>query len=75
MMSWQGLQEQVLHLSVSDRLSLMNFILRSLTHDLSAKPQNGAELSTTVHPLRGLSIQISDDFDEPLTEPWDALKE
>lgn len=74
-MSWQGLQEQVLHLSVSDRLNLMNFILQSLTHELNPKPETSPETLSNVHPLRGLPIQIASDFDEPLTEFWDALKE
>ncbi|MBE9101170.1 hypothetical protein [Vacuolonema iberomarrocanum] len=75
MMSWQGLQEQVLHLSVSDRLNLMNFILQSLTHELNQKPETSTETLSNVHSLRGLPIQIAHDFDEPLTELWEALKE
>ena len=41
------------------------------------KPQN-QDLETVRtkpnrYPLRGLTLEISDDFDEPMTDLWDVL--
>jgi hypothetical protein len=74
-MSLQALQEQVRQLSVSDRLNLMNFILQSLTQDLNAQPNATQPSPNNRYPLRGLPIQIADDFDAPLPELWEALDE
>ena len=74
-MSLQALQTQVRQLSVSDRLNLMNFILQSLTHDLSAQSDASEKPSENRYSLRGLPIQIADDFDAPLPELWEALGE
>lgn len=32
------------------------------------------KLSASKYPLRGLPIYIADDFDEPLTELWEAME-
>lgn len=74
-MSLQTLQTQVRQLSVGDRLTLMNFILQSLTHDLNVQADLSEKPSENLYPLRGLPIQIADDFDAPLPELWEALGE
>ncbi len=59
------------------QLSLLAFI-RSLgiSYPVAATPQNEAKLNDKKHyPLRGMSIQIEPDFDEPMTDLWMALGE
>jgi len=65
-MSLQTLREQVLHLLVSDRLTLMSITLQSLTHELNFQTTSENNLAKNHYPLRGLSIQIAEDFDESL---------
>lgn len=36
-------------------------------------PFNSVKPGDNPHPLRGMPIHIPDDFDEPLTELWDAM--
>jgi prevent-host-death family protein len=36
-------------------------------------PFRKAEAERAAHPLRGLPIEIADDFDAPLPELWEAL--
>lgn len=74
-MSLHTLQEQVRQLSVGDRLNLMNFILQSLTQDLTAPTHANAQPPENHYPLRGLPIEIAEDFDAPLPELWEALDE
>jgi len=38
-------------------------------------PCSISNLATKYYPLRGLPITIAPDFDEPMSELWDALEE
>jgi prevent-host-death family protein len=38
-------------------------------------PFQPKEAEKVAHPLRGLPIEIAEDFDEPLPELWEALGE
>lgn len=38
-------------------------------------PCEKTKLEASKYPLRGLPIHIADDFDEPLPELWEAMKE
>ena len=38
-------------------------------------PYTISDASTKNYPLRGMPIKISADFDEPMSELWDALGE
>lgn len=43
---------------------------------IAAIPSNTeAQLQPLSRPLRGLPLQISDDFDAPMSDLWDALAE
>ncbi len=59
------------------QLSLLDFI-RSLgsNYPVAATTQNETQLNDQKHyPLRGMSIQIKPDFDEPMTDLRMALGE
>lgn len=38
-------------------------------------PSNPVKPKVSKYPLRGLPIQIAEDFDEPLPELWEAINE
>lgn len=38
-------------------------------------PSKEAKPEASKYPLRGLPIQIAEDFDEPLPELWEAINE
>lgn len=38
-------------------------------------PFKGVKPEASKYPLRGLPIQIAEDFDEPLPELWEAIDE
>ncbi|MFM2304966.1 MAG: hypothetical protein RLZZ135_2378 [Cyanobacteriota bacterium] len=59
------------------QLSVLNFI-RSLSSNLAVlrSTEIGVGSSLQKHyPLRGMPIHIAPDFDEPMTDLWDALGE
>lgn len=51
----------------------------TITHDGVAVgiilPSNPVKSEASKYPLRGLPIQIAEDFDEPLPELWEAINE
>jgi hypothetical protein len=54
-------------------LNVLLSILR-ITHGQSQNQGLEAVVTTPHHyPLRGLPLEMSDDFDEPMTDLWDAL--
>jgi hypothetical protein len=58
------------------QLSVLDFIRSLGSRDLVASPAAKAtETTIKNYPLRGMSIQIAPDFDEPMTDLWAALGE
>ncbi len=70
-MTLQDLQNQVLKLPTNEKWQLVQTLLSSIQKD-TMSPQTTPEKT---YPLRGLPITISDDFDEPMPELWEALAE
>jgi hypothetical protein len=63
MMSVQELERQLLSLDLSDGPAMVE--LEASDRDADRTPQ---------HPLRSIPINIPADFDEPMTDLWDALE-
>ena len=70
-MTLQELQNQVLKLPTKDKWQLVQALLSAIQQD-TILPQSTSE---KIYPLRGLPIKISDDFDEPMSDMWEALAE
>lgn len=70
-MSLQELQNQVLKLPTKEKWQLVQILLNAIQKDTTS-PETTLEKT---YPLRGLPITISDDFDEPMPELWEALEE
>ena len=68
-MTLQDIQAQVLQLPTQDKWQLVQTLLNAIQKDTTAPK---ATLEKT-YPLRGLPITISEDFDDPLPELWEAL--
>ena len=72
-MTLQEFQNQVLKLPTNEKWQLVQTLLSEIQKDTtSSSPQNTSE---KIYPLRGLPIKIADDFDEPMSELWEALAE
>lgn len=68
-MSLKELQNQVIKLPTNEKWELVQTLLSAIqadTKDTIKSPEKK-------YPLRGLPIKISDEFDEPMTELWEAL--
>lgn len=74
-MTMQELQQQVLQLSASDRWQLVQWILSLLKRDNLTQAATSQSLKQKHYPLRGLPLTMSEDFDEPMPELWDALSQ
>jgi hypothetical protein len=70
-MTLQELQNQALNLPTNEKWQLLQTLLSAIQKD-TMPPQTTPEKT---YPLRGLPITISDDFDEPMPELWEALAE
>lgn len=70
-MTFQNLQNQALELPIQEKWQLVQTLLNAIQKD-TAQAQTRSE---KIYPLRGLPITISDDFDEPMPELWEALAE
>ncbi len=70
-MTFQNLQNQALELPIQEKWQLVQTLLNAIQKD-TAQAQKPLE---KIYPLRGLPITISDDFDEPMQELWEALAE
>jgi len=70
-MTLQELQNQALNLPTNEKWQLLQTLLSAIQKD-TMPPQTTPE---KIYPLRGLPITISDDFDEPMPELWEALAE
>ena len=70
-MTLQDIQNQALKLPTNEKWQLVQTLLSAIQED-TMSPQTTPEKT---YPLRGLPITISDDFDEPMPELWEALGE
>ena len=70
-MTLQELQNQARKLPINEKWQLVQALLSEIQKD-TISPQNTSEKA---YPLRGLPITISDDFDEPMSDMWEALAE
>ena len=72
-MTLQELQNQARKLSINEKWQLVQALLSAIQQDTATpSPQS---TSDKTYPLRGLPIEIDDDFDEPMPELWEALAE
>lgn len=69
-MTFQNLQSQVLELPINEKWQLVQTLLNAIQNDTYSP-----SIPEKVYPLRGLFITISDDFDEPMPELWEAIAE
>ncbi|MGB2926085.1 MAG: hypothetical protein WBB82_12355 [Limnothrix sp.] len=69
-MTFQDLQTQILKLPTVKKWQLVQALLNAIQQDTGIQVT-----SKKTYPLRGLPITISEDFDEPMPELWDALAE
>ncbi|MBE9011380.1 hypothetical protein IQ250_14300 [Pseudanabaenaceae cyanobacterium LEGE 13415] len=86
-MPLEELEKQLLSLSPIDRLRIIQSVIQSLIPNITNELSQGAETlncdangihsrdRSPNHPLRSLPLTISPDFDEPMTELWDALEQ
>jgi hypothetical protein len=80
-MSIQELEQQLLSLDLAQRIRILQLLAQSLTVPSASQPSRSPDkLGLTrdrspQHPLRGIPITIPPDFDEPMTELWDALEQ
>lgn len=70
-MTLEDIQNQVLKLPIKEKWQLVQILLNAIQKDTTS-PETTPKKT---YPLRGLPITISDDFDEPMSEMWDALGE
>jgi hypothetical protein len=87
-MTLQELETQLLTLNPTDRLRIIQSVIQSLIPNPTSEPTQSADsqdlTSDTAfatlsdrsphHPLRNIPITIPPDFDEPMTDLWDALE-
>ena len=72
-MTLQELQNQARKLPINEKWQLVQALLSEIQQDTTTQsPQSTCEKN---YPLRGLPIEIDDDFDEPMPELWEALAE
>lgn len=74
-MSIQELEKQLLSLDAHERRRLSQLLSLSLDAPVMGEPApfNRTDDRTPQHPLRSLPIDIPADFDQPMTDLWDAL--
>ena len=68
-MTLNELQNQVLKLPINEKWQLVQALLNAIQEDTIEE----TNISEKKYPLRGLPINISEDFDEPMSELWEAL--
>ncbi len=73
-MSIQELEKQLLSLDQHERQRLSQLL--SLDVPVTVEPVVGDQMGdrTPQHPLRGMPIDISANFDAPMPDLWDALE-
>ncbi len=77
MVSIQELEKQLLSLDLHERRRISQLLSLSLDAPVVGEPAtfNQTDDRTPQHPLRSMPIDIPADFDEPMTDLWDALGE
>ena len=70
-MTLQDIQSQILKLPTQDKWQLVQTLLNAIQKD-TIDPKITVEKT---YPLRGLPITISEDFNDPMPELWEALTE
>jgi hypothetical protein len=70
-MTLQDIESQILKLPTQDKWQLVQILLNAIQKDTTDPPK---KIDKT-YPLRGLPITISQDFDDPMPELWEALTE
>jgi hypothetical protein len=70
-MRLQDIEKQALKLSTKEKWQLVQALLNALETDTRSSESTPKK----TYPLRGLSVTISDDFDEPMPELWETLAE
>ncbi len=70
-MNLQDIQSQILKLPTQDKWQLVQTLLNAIQKDTTAQKIPPEK----TYPLRGLPITISEDFDDPMPELWEALTE
>ena len=67
---------QVIEQSPDELVQAMLDLLKIMQWGIKAEEQqqNGQSFSSS-YPLRGLPVAISEDFDEPMPELWEALEQ
>ena len=65
---------QVIETSSDDLIRAMLNLLKAMKLAPKAAAHENGQPSDSVYPLRGLPLIISDDFDEPMSELWEALE-
>ena len=61
-MTLQELQNQVLKLPIDEKWQLVQALLNAIQKDTTQSDKG------KTYPLRGLPIEIDDDFDEPMSD-------
>ncbi|BAW97886.1 hypothetical protein NIES970_28490 (plasmid) [[Synechococcus] sp. NIES-970] len=69
-MTLQDIQSQILKLPTQDKWQLVQTLLNAIQQDTTA-----SITAPKTYPLRGLPITISENFDDPMPELWEALAE
>jgi hypothetical protein len=70
-MTLQDIQSQILKLPTQDKWQLVQTLLNAIQKDTTTQQTTPEK----TYPLRGLPITISEDFDDPMPELWEALTE
>ncbi len=78
-MPLEELEKQLLSLSPTDRLRIIQSVIHSLiptvTSESAQDIENLNQDRSPNHPLRSLPLTIPPDFDEPMIELRDALEQ
>ncbi|MBD1858522.1 MULTISPECIES: hypothetical protein [Leptolyngbya] len=78
-MPLEELEKQLLSLSPTDRLRIIQSVIQSLIPTVTSESSQDTDKPnrdrSPNHPLRSLPLTIPPDFDEPMTELWDALEQ
>ena len=70
-MTLQDIQSQILKLPTQDKWQFVQTLLNAIQKDTTTQQTNPEK----IYPLCGLPITISEDFDDPMPELWEALTE
>jgi hypothetical protein len=81
-MTLQELETQLLSLNTADRLRIVQSVIQSLIPIATSESPQNVDVPVDLtrdrsphHPLRSIPITIPANFDEPMTDLWDALEQ